>query len=196
MSARLFVLGVLNEREAHGYEMKEIARTWNLNLWADIGYGSIYHALGAMEDEGLIQEVAVEQAGARPPRSVYRITERGRDAFRELLRETCRFGYQEKHPINLALTFIAQFPPEERVALLEERLRRLEESFRIIAERREKLRHLEAEAPSAITTLDHDLGHREFEIRWTRSLLEQVARWSPRSGPSDRSDQETPGGSD
>jgi DNA-binding PadR family transcriptional regulator len=188
MSARLFVLGVLNEREAHGYEMKEIARSWNLDKWADIGYGSIYHALGAMEEEGLVQEVAVEQSGGRPPRSVYRITDRGREAFRELLRETCRFGYQEKHPISLALTFIAQLPPEERVALLEERLRRLEESYGIISERREQLRHLEVEAPSALTTLDHDLGHREFEIRWTRDLLQRVAQWPPRSGRSGSSD--------
>ena len=59
MSVRLFVLGVLNEQDTHGYEIKEIARAWNLDKWADIGYGSIYHALGALEDEGLIQEVRV-----------------------------------------------------------------------------------------------------------------------------------------
>jgi DNA-binding PadR family transcriptional regulator len=168
--------------------MKEIARTWNLSFWAEISFGSIYHALGAMEEEGLVEEIAIEQSGGRPPRSVYRITEAGRAAFRDLLRETCRFGYQEKHPINLALTFIADLPPEERVALLEERLRRLEESCRIIAQRREELRHLEAEAPSALTTIDHDLGHREFEIRWTRDLLQRVAQWPTRQRRSDRSD--------
>src|SRR5581483_10626233 len=112
MSVRLFVLGVLNEKETHGYEIKEIARTWNLDKWADVGYGSIYHALGVLEDEGLIEEVGVEQEGARPPRSVYRITERGRTSFLELLRETSQYGYQRKHSINLALTFLAQLPPQ------------------------------------------------------------------------------------
>jgi DNA-binding PadR family transcriptional regulator len=179
MSVRLFVLGVLNEQDTHGYEIKEIARTWNLDKWADVGYGSIYHALGALEDEGLIQEVGVEQEGARPPRSVYRITEPGRAAFLRLVRETSTWGYQRKHPINLALSFIAHLPPEERVALLEERLRRLEEGHRIVSDRREELRHLEPEAPWVIATLDHDLGHFEFEIRWTRRLLDQVARWAP-----------------
>jgi DNA-binding PadR family transcriptional regulator len=180
MSVRLFVLGVLNEQDTHGYEIKEIARAWNLDKWADIGYGSIYHALGALEDEELIQEVRVEQEGGRPPRSVYRITDRGRQAFLQLLRETSRYGYQRKHPINLALTFIAHLPPEERVSLLEERLRRLEDAHQRVTEQREKLRHLEAEAPWVIATLNHDLGHLEFEIDWTRDLLRQAAHWAPR----------------
>jgi DNA-binding PadR family transcriptional regulator len=181
MSVRLFVLGVLNERDTHGYEIKEIARTWNLDKWADIGYGSIYHALGALEDEGLIEEACVEQEGGRPPRSVYRITDPGRVAFLRLLRETAVWGYQRKHPINLALTFLVHLPSEERLTLLEERLQRLEAGYRTVSDRREELRHLEAEAPWVIATLDHDLGHFEFEIAWTRKLLEHVAGWKPRS---------------
>jgi DNA-binding PadR family transcriptional regulator len=186
MSVRLFVLGILNERDTHGYEMKEIARDWNLDKWADIAFGSIYHALGMLEAEGLIRTVGVEQEGGRPPRSIYRITDQGRTAFQELLRETSRFGYQRKHPINLALTFLARLPPEERVALLEERLRWLEEILAVVSERRELLRFLEVEAPWVIATLDHDLGHCEFEIGWTRSLLQQVAGWTPRRSQGSR----------
>jgi DNA-binding PadR family transcriptional regulator len=190
MSVRLFVLGILNEQDTHGYEIKEIARTWNLDKWADIGYGSIYHALGALEDEGLIQEVGVEQEGGRPPRSVYRITEHGRAAFLQLVRETSKSGYQRKHPINLALSFIAHLPAEERVSLLEERLRWLEEVYRRVSDRREELRHLEAETPWVITTLDHDLGHLEFEIGWTRHLLDRVARWAPYPADSSQSPEQ------
>jgi DNA-binding PadR family transcriptional regulator len=183
MSVRLFVLGVLNERDTHGYEIKEIARTWKLDKWAEIGYGSIYHALGALEDEGLIEEAYVEQEGGRPPRAVYRITEPGRAAFLRLLRETAAWGYQRKHPIHLALTFLAQLPPEERVALLEERLRQLEAGCRAVTDRREELQHLEAEAPWVIATLDQDLSHFDVEIGWTRKLLQDVARWQPRAVP-------------
>ena len=45
MSVRLYVLGVLNERDAHGYEMRNLAKEADLAQWTDIGYGSIYHAL-------------------------------------------------------------------------------------------------------------------------------------------------------
>jgi DNA-binding PadR family transcriptional regulator len=181
MSVRLFVLGVLNERVTHGYEIKEIARTWNLDKWSEIGYGSIYHALGVLEGEGLIEEAYVEQEGGRPPRAVYRITEPGRAAFLRLLRETAVWGYQRKHPINLALTFLAHLPPEERVALLSERLRQLEAGYQAVSARREELLHLEPEAPWVLTTLDHDLSHFDVEIGWTRKLLQDVARWKPRA---------------
>lgn len=177
MSARLFVLGVLNQRDAHGYEIKEIAREWRLEKWSDIGYGSIYHALGAVQKEGLIREIAVEQEGGRPPRSVYRITDAGRAALLDLVRETAVTGFDERHPINLAIGFLVLLPAEERAALLEERLRRLEIAQGQVAARREELLPLGERAPWVIATLDHDLGHREFEIRWTRALLDQVRDW-------------------
>ena len=37
-------------------------------------------------------------------------------------------------------------------------------------------------APWVIATLEHDLGHCEFEIAWTGRLLEQVEGWVPRAG--------------
>lgn len=119
MPVRLFVLGILNERDAHGYEIKRLAREADLAQWAEIGYGSIYHALRRLENELLIEEVAVEQEGAYPQRTVYRITEAGRRKFRELLKETCRTVYEPKYPLDLALVFIGQLPPAERVDLLQ-----------------------------------------------------------------------------
>jgi DNA-binding PadR family transcriptional regulator len=133
-----------------------------------------------MEKEGLIREVAVEQEGGRPPRSVFSITDAGRAALLLLIRESAVTGFDERHPINLALSFLRLLPPEERAALLEERLRRLEEAQRRVAARREELRPLGERAPWVLATLDHDLGHRAFEIDWTRSVLAQVRAWRPR----------------
>lgn len=183
MSVRLFVLGVLSEREAHGYEIKQLARAWDLAQWAEIGYGSIYHALAKLEDEGLIEEVAVEQEGNRPPRSVYRITERGRQAFLELLRETCRSVYSPKDPLDLALAFLAHSPPKERVSLLQERLRELERIQKAVQAKMERLRAsgYAERFPWVEAVLEHDLAHRDLEIRWTRELIKKVKRWPSRT---------------
>jgi DNA-binding PadR family transcriptional regulator len=180
MSVRLFVLGILNEGETHGYRIKEIAGDWKLEKWADIGYGSIYHALAMLEEEELILKVATEQTAGRPPRSIYRITDQGRAVLRELMQEAGRMGHQRKHPINLALSFLTQLPPQERAALLEERLRRLEADQAILRERRDELAMSGGEPPWVIATLDHDLGHCEFEIGWTRRLLQEVPGWTAR----------------
>jgi DNA-binding PadR family transcriptional regulator len=180
MSVRLLVLGVLNDRDAHGYQIKEIARASSLEKWAEVGYGSIYHALTSLEDEGLVQEVGVEQEGERPPRLVYRITEQGRAAFLELLKEASLVGYGGKSPIHLALAFIAELPPEERVQLFEERLRQMQSDLTKIRLTRERLQPLESEAPWVLATLDHHLGHLDLEIAWTRTLIEEIHRWRPR----------------
>ena len=60
-------------------------------------------------------------------------------------------------------------------------LRRLEEIYHAVAETRERLLAFAAEAPWVLAQLDHDLGHRDFEIRWTRELLQQVRAWRPPS---------------
>jgi len=183
MSVSLFVLGVLSERAAHGYEIKQLARAWDLAKWAEIGYGSIYHALAKLEDEGLIEEVAVEQEGNRPPRSVYRITDRGCEAFLEMLRETCRSLHAHKDPVDLALVFLCRLPPEERVSLLSERLQQLESVQGIVQAKLERLQisGYAKEHPWAEAVLEHDLAHREVEIRWTHELIKQVKHWPLRS---------------
>lgn len=177
MSIRLFVLGILNERDAHGYEFKRLAREADLAQWAEIGYGSIYHALRRLENEMLIEEISLEQEGAYPQRTVYRITEAGRRAFRKLLQETCRTVYEPKYPIDLALVFIGQLPPAERVALLQERLRQLEATQNIVAKKRAYLTHTGPEFASLRAILDHDITMRNAEMRWMRELIAQVQGW-------------------
>jgi DNA-binding PadR family transcriptional regulator len=181
MSARLFVLGLLNERDSHGYELREVAQAWNLHEWADISYGAIYHALSTLQREGLVEEIRVEQIGDRPPRAVCRITAAGRAAFYVALREAAATDFRDRHPINLALAFLAELPPEERVALLQERLRRLEARQEKVVQVRRSLIPLETSAPAAIAAVEHDLGHIAFEIAWTRDLLDQVPLWRPRT---------------
>ena len=187
MSTRLFILGILNERDSHGYDLRQIAEHWNLNEWADISYGALYHALTTLQRERLVEQVGVEQVGERPPRAVFRITEPGRIAFRQALREAATGEFRVRHPVNLALVFLAELPPPERADLLRERLRRLEERHGKVTQVRHSLQHLEASAPSALAALEHDLGHLAFEIAWTRQLLEQVPHWSPRARRPDAS---------
>lgn len=177
MPVRLFVLGVLNERNAHGYEIKNLAREADLAQWAAIGYGSIYHALRRLEDEQLIEEEVTEQSGAYPQRTVYRITNEGRRVFLDLLRNTCRTVHEPKYPIDLALVFIGQLAPGERVAMLQKRLSTLESTQEDVREKRAQLDGAVRQFASLQAVLDHDLMLREAEIRWMRQLIDKVPDW-------------------
>ncbi len=67
MSVRLFVLGQVYEKDTHGYEIKEQAKLWGVERWANIGFGSIYHAISTLQAEEMILEQSVEQESGRPP---------------------------------------------------------------------------------------------------------------------------------
>ena len=127
MSVQLFVLGVLAEGPAHGYQLKEVARGWDLGRWAAVGFGSIYHALERLSVQGLVEEAQIERQGRRPPRSIYRITAAGRDSFAEMVRMTCAGVHNPKFPIDLRVAFLRHLPPGERRAVLGERLTGFEE---------------------------------------------------------------------
>ena len=110
----LAILGLLEERDLHGYEIRRQLRE-HLGLLANVSFGSIYPALTRLEKVGcrgghrgrrrrapapatpapptgsLSGELAVlrarrhSPARARRGRKVYRITDAGRQLFAELL---------------------------------------------------------------------------------------------------------------
>ena len=65
----LAILGLLEERDLHGYEIRRQLRE-HLGLLANVSFGSIYPALTRLEKSGAV--VATEGAGhrdrPRPPR--------------------------------------------------------------------------------------------------------------------------------
>lgn len=175
MSVRLFVLSQVYERDTHGYEIKEQAKLWGVERWANIGFGSIYQAISKLQAEEMILEQSVEQETGIPP-VVYRITLEGEGAFLSLLRETLRTAPVEKRDIDLALAFVHFLPKDERVELLRERLRLIEKdrdrlrenvaSFESAmsdepAENSEHL-HLNRIAPWVYHGVRHSLGRAEF----------------------------------
>jgi DNA-binding PadR family transcriptional regulator len=123
MSAtRLLILGVLLRKQPiHGYDVRRELELWNAEQWANVAYGSIYFALNKMAEEGLVVAGSADQVGNRPARTVYTITERGREEFERLLRE---YWWQEKpaiDPFQVAITFMDRMPRDELLAALRHR---------------------------------------------------------------------------
>jgi DNA-binding PadR family transcriptional regulator len=185
MSVRLFILGIACGGETHGYEIKEIAKRWGVERWAKFGFGSIYHALGKLQEEGLLLECGTTQDGNRPPRYVYKITEEGTEAFFSLLRETCQTADAETRDIDMALAFIHFLPPDERVSLLTQRLANLEPRYQSLTENlaayeantHPEIQRINREVPWVAHGVRHSLGRVAFEREWMQSVLKTVADW-------------------
>jgi DNA-binding PadR family transcriptional regulator len=121
------ILSILQQRPMHGYEIQQIISDQALEQWTDILSGSIYFALSQMEKEELIRADAEERTGNRI-RKIYAITERGKEAFMQLLREALVTPpHSLKSSFSLALGMAQALPIEERSKSLRQNIRNLEE---------------------------------------------------------------------
>ena len=145
----LAILGLLEERDLHGYEIRRLLRE-NLGLLANVSFGSIYPALTRLEKAGAVAtteggsepksgpkpepapptgslsgELAVLRSRRHSPtrsrraKKVYRITDAGRQLFAELL--TGGGATDDARSFGLRLAFARHLAPQARLALLERR---------------------------------------------------------------------------
>ncbi len=144
------ILGLLEERDLHGYEIRRQLRD-NLGILANVSFGSIYPALTRLEKSGAV--VATEGSAARDPaqgtapkapptgslsgelavlrarrhspghsrrgKKVYRITEKGRQLFVQLLADGS--SLDDARSFGLRLAFARHLAPQARLSLLERR---------------------------------------------------------------------------
>src|SRR5215472_5292332 len=85
MKAELYILGVLHRGNFHPYEIKRRLTQAMIECFTDVDVGTLYYAVRQLAESGLLSAVAHQRVARGGMRTVYRITPRGRDRFRELL---------------------------------------------------------------------------------------------------------------
>ena len=173
MTTRLVILGLLRDRPLYGYEIKHIIED-HMGDWTNIAFGSIYYALGKLSDEGYVEQVGVEQEGARPSRTVYQITETGRAEFLRLLREVWTSFEQQYFAMDVGLAFMNALPAEEVKQYLCQRVAMLEEILQHIQEHQEEQMANPNIPAQARAVFEHSRLHMEAELAWTRDVLQQM----------------------
>lgn len=124
MSAtRLLVLGVVRGYgRAHGYRVGTDLLSWGADEWANVKWGSIYHALRTLTDRGMLTD-----HNDVPTRTEYELTELGEAEFMRLLRDAVRRPQSRPDHLGGALAMLPSLPRAEAIRLLRERLTALEE---------------------------------------------------------------------
>src|SRR3954463_7472101 len=116
-SVRLYILGALAELgPMHGHQIRREAQTNRTELWTDIKVGSLYRALGRRAEEGTIEAVRTERAGNMPARTIYAITDMGRQELDVLRDDVLREVRLRPDPVDLALQYSAELGPDAIIA--------------------------------------------------------------------------------
>jgi len=176
MSVRLFILGILKQHSAHGYEIKKRLHDLGVENWANLNWSSVYHALKQMEKEGLIQKYKILDNNGRPAKDVYTIQPEGEYAFSYLLKKTCIKVTIDKNPIYIALLYLHELPPEEKVALLQQRLETLWSFQYQVQQKRVALQSESNVTEEMLFSLDRDIAQRSADITWTENLIKHYTK--------------------
>jgi len=121
----LAVLSYLSQRPMHPYELSRMLRDHGDVRSIKFNHGSLYMVVGQLAKAGLITEQETTREGQRPERTVYALTDAGRDEFRDWLGELVEQPQHEYPHFVAALSLIAALPPGEVLTLLHGRLDRL-----------------------------------------------------------------------
>ena len=82
---RFVILGLLQEEDLSGYDIKKIINIRMSFFWQE-SYGQIYPELGRMKGEGLIEQAALPESGLKTDKTLYHITDRGREEFKKWMK--------------------------------------------------------------------------------------------------------------
>ena len=157
----LLLLGLLRRQDMHGYQLNEFL-LGELSTCADIKKPTAYYLLKKMAGQGWITE-SIEQEGNRPPRRVYQITQKGEQAFQQMLRQNLPVYQPTYFQGDLALAYLDELSPDEARVLLQERRTQL-----LLAQ--ERLRQTPPHEGSVQWLIEHQRRHMELES----SLLEEI----------------------
>jgi len=122
----LSVLNLLNERPMHPYEMRSMMRERGHDRAFRIRESSVYDTVSRLADRGFIEPVEVNREGRRPERTVYAITEAGRDELLVWLRELTSEPAADYPAFAAPLMFIYALGREGAITALRQRAARLE----------------------------------------------------------------------
>jgi DNA-binding PadR family transcriptional regulator len=172
MNARLLILGVLHRGDFHPYEIKRRLQAAMVECYIDVDVGTLYYAVRQLEKDGLITAIAEERVARGGVRTIYSITPKGRNEFREGLHRQ----FEEEGPVSQtlygALLFLHLADPEVVKDALHRRIARLGDLIAKLQPIREDL------APVLSTGGEHLLIHldrqRRLDREWLCALLSDI----------------------
>ncbi|MFJ4370247.1 helix-turn-helix transcriptional regulator [Streptomyces chartreusis] len=170
----LAVLTTLWQKPMHPYEIAQTLRQQGKDASTKINYGSLYTVVQNLEKHGFVEVTEVQKQGNRPERTVYGLTEAGREEMTEWLSDLMAVPAKEYPIFETALSLMGALPPDEVVRLLEERVKALEVQA---ASGRGALEKLCETLPRLfLVETEYQLHMVEAQTEWVRGFLEEIRK--------------------
>jgi DNA-binding PadR family transcriptional regulator len=189
----LAILAMLYEAPMHPYRMQRLIKERGKDEVINVAQrASLYQTIQRLDREGLIATQQIIRDDKRPERTVYEITERGREIVVEWMREILSKPAMEYPEFPAAISFLPLLSPEDALHQLELRAMAIEAELRRTGEllkqadavprlfllEAEYVRAVQATELSWVNAIVEDL--RAGRLTWSEAWLRQIAaQFSP-----------------
>ncbi|GAA3127470.1 PadR family transcriptional regulator [Kribbella aluminosa] len=178
------ILGLLENGPLHPYGIQRLIKQWGKDQVVNVGQRtSLYRMIVRLEEAGLIAAGATERDERYPERTVYHLTDAGREVCREWLSEILTTPRNEFPEFPAGLSFVMLLPPETAGELL---ARRRELLTRRIAELRRELEATVDGQPIprfALLETEYQVAVTVAEAEWIDGVLRELRSgtltWKP-----------------
>jgi len=169
----LSILELLDEQPMHPYEMASKMRARHHDEFIRLNFGTLYHSVEVLERSGWILPVEREKEGKRPERTIYKLTESGREVLTTTLGELLRRPRKEYPHFAAGLMFMHHLTAEQAAAHLRERADALD---LIIGKFQMVLGELLRRGVSrlALIEVEHKIAMLGAEREWVRGLEREI----------------------
>jgi DNA-binding PadR family transcriptional regulator len=169
----LSVLELLDEEPMHPYEMASRMRARHHDEFIRLNFGTLYHTVDQLERNGWIQPGEREKEGRRPERTVYSLTESGRDVLVRTISNLVREPRREYPHFAAGLMFMHHLTAADAAAHLRERATELEA---ISGKFQSVLRTLLSEGVTrlALIEVEHKIAMLEAELNFVTRLEKEI----------------------
>jgi DNA-binding PadR family transcriptional regulator len=157
----------------HPYELHQTMRDRYVDQVVKVSAGAVYHTVQRLERGGNIAPVGTGRAGRRPERTIYAITQAGRDEFRLNLRDLVRLPAHEYPVFAAAVEMLDALTRHEAVDLLEQRAVAREAQ---IAAQEQVIASLSKDGLARVHVLEieYALGVARAELSFVRDLADDI----------------------
>ncbi|MFB9184627.1 PadR family transcriptional regulator [Dactylosporangium sucinum] len=170
----LAVLGLLQERDMHPYEMAVTLRERSKDGSFKVNSGSLYDTVESLVRLGWIEPVETMRDGRRPERTVYGLTDAGRREFVVWVDELIRVPVAEFPKFVAAVSYLGALGPDGAADALAERAGHLE---RRIEEGRAALAATvgAGQVPRLfMIEVEYALHALAAELAWTQGIRDEI----------------------
>jgi DNA-binding PadR family transcriptional regulator len=167
------VLSLLHAGPLHPYAMQRLIKEWGKDRVVNVGQrANLYKTIRRLQEAGLVAVLQTERDSRYPERTVYELTDSGREAATEWIADMIAVPRNEFPQFPAALSFVMLLGPDKMREALKQRADALQA---VLGEIDADLEQIPADLPR-VTLMDDEYRRAvtSAELEWITGIIDEL----------------------